>query len=239
MDLLRSEPSIRVTDLAERLGVARSTAHRLMASLIAHGFAVPDDVAQGYTAGEALHRLGVLAVERLRVRELAHPSLVALARQTGETCELAVLDGSDVLLIDVAEGTHSLRVVDPVGTRAPAHLTAVGKAMLASLTEVEFEERVDEVLEVRTPHSVDSRARLWEQLSEVRVRGYASAVSELGEDYVGVAAPVVGPDGTVVAGLTVALPVVRATEHFASVIGPDVVAAADGVAARLAEETTR
>lgn len=191
-------------------------------------------------AGEALHRLGVLAVERLRVRELAHSSLVALARQTGETCELAVLDGSDVLLIDVAEGTHSLRVVDPVGTRAPAHLTAVGKAMLASLTEVELEERVrDEVLEVRTPHSVGSRARLWEQLSEVRVRGYASAVSELGDDYVGVAAPVVGPDGTVVAGLTVALPVVRATEHFASTIGPHVVAAADGVAARLAEEATR
>ena len=236
-DLLRSEPPVRVAELADRLGVARSTAHRLMSSLMAHGFAEPDDAGQGYVAGAALLRLGALALDRLVVRELGHPSLVALARATGETCELAVLDGTEVLLVDVVEGTHTLRVVDPVGSRAPAHLTAVGKAMLAALPASEAGQRLDrDALEVRTSHSVGTRKELLKQLPQIRAQGYALAKMELGADYVGVAAPITGPDGTVVAGITVALPVIRATEDFASSIGPLVAAAAREVAGRLAAQ---
>ena len=233
-DLLRSKPSLRVAELADRLGVARSTAHRLMASLVSHGFAETDDAGQGYVAGAGFLRLGALALDRLVIRQVAHSSLVTLARTTGETCELALLDGVDVLLVDVVEGSHTLRVVDPVGSRAPAHLTAAGKAMLAALPEVEVEQLYDQdLLETRTKRSIGTRAELLEQLSRVRQMGYAEARTELGEDYVGVAAPVVGADGMVVGGITVALPVVRAAEDFASAIGPKVVAAAGEVASRL------
>ena len=237
-DLLRSQPTVRVADLADQLGVARSTAHRLMSSMISYGFAEPDEAGQGYIAGTALLRLGALALDRLTIRELAHPALTALARATGETCELALLDGAEVLLVDVVEGSHTLRVVDPVGSRAPAHLTAVGKAMLASLAPPRVEQIVDENLETRTPRSIGTRADLQAQLSRIRTEGYATAQMELGEDYVGVAAhiaaPAVGPNRGIVAGITVALPVVRATEDFASLIGPRVVAAAGEVASRLA-----
>lgn len=230
-DLLRSQPSIRVSELADRLGVARSTAHRLVSSLVAHGFAEPDDASQGYVPGAVLLRLGALALDRLAVRKVAHSSLVALAATTGETCELAVLDGVEVLLLDVVEGSHSLRVVDPVGSRAPAHLTAVGKAILAALPAADFDELFgQDALETRTRRSISARTELLEQLSKVRTQGYASAEMELGEGYVGVAAPVIGPDGKVVAGITVALPSVRAADDFASAIGPKVAAAAREVA---------
>lgn len=237
-DLLRSEPTVRVADLADRLGVARSTAHRLMSSLVSYGFAEPDDAGQGYIAGAALLRLGALALDRLTIRELAHPSLVALARTTGETCELALLDGVDVLLIDVIEGSHTLRVVDPVGSRAPAHLTAVGKAMLATLPVPRLEQLLDhEELETRTRRSIATRTELLRQLSKIRAQGYASAEMELGDDYVGVAAPIAGPDAGpeagIVAGITVALPAVRASGDFASLIGPSVVAAAGEISTRL------
>ncbi|MFJ9565254.1 IclR family transcriptional regulator [Streptomyces fuscichromogenes] len=236
LDLLRLKPSIRVTDLADRLSVARSTAQRLMSSLVSHGLAIADDAGQGYAAGATLLRLGALALDRLTVREVAHPSLVSLARVTGETCELAVLDGAEVLLVDVVEGTHTLRVVDPVGSRAPAHLTAVGKAMLASLPVADLERLlVEEDLEVRMLRSIGTRAELVEQLVRVRADGYASAQMELGDDYVGVAAPVLGPCGGIVAGVTVALPVVRATEDFAATIGPMVAAAGREIGRRLAD----
>ncbi|MGW5691536.1 IclR family transcriptional regulator [Streptomyces asiaticus] len=236
LDLLRSEPSIRVTDLADQLGVARSTAQRLMSSLISHGLAIPHDAGQGYAAGAALLRLGARALDRLTVREVAHPSLVTLARVTGETCELAVLDGAEVLLVDVVEGAHTLRVVDPVGSRAPAHLTAVGKAMLASLPVAELKRLLaEEDLEVRAQRSIGTRAELAKQLVQVRADGYASAQMELGDDYVGVAAPVLGPHGEIAAGLTVAIPAIRATEDFAATIGPKVAVAGREIGRRLAE----
>ena len=236
LDLLRSEPSIRMTDLADRLGVARSTAQRLLSSLISHGLAIADDAGQGYAAGAALLRHGALALDRLTGRDVAHPSLVSQARVTGETCELAVLDGAEVLLVDAVEGTHTLRVVDPVGSRAPAHLTAVGKAMLAALPEAELERLLGEGdLEVRMLQSIGTRAELAKQLVRVRADGYASAQRELGDDYVGVAAPVLGPRGRIVAGVTVALPVIRATEGFATTIGPMVAAAGREIGRRLAE----
>lgn len=237
LHMLRSNGPMKVTELAEALGIARSTAHRMVAILQSHGFASVDE-GQRYSTGPALLRLGASAISGLGVRRVARPVLSSLARATGETCELAILDGTDVLLIDVAEGTQSLRVVDELGGRAPAHLTAAGKAILAALPRARLNLLYDgREYETVTPYSINSRLSLDEELDRVRSDGFASVRMELGVEYVGVAAAIRLPIGNDPAAITIALPALRADEDFASSLGPVVSAAASAITTYVAEES--
>lgn len=233
LDMLRSRGPLRVTEVAEALGIARSTAHRMLSILQSHGFAAADEKL-GYYVGPTLMRLGASALAAQDVRRAARPILRALARATGETCELAILDGTSVLLVDIAEGTQVLRVVDELGERAPAHLTAAGKAMLANLSEKRLDELyAGQVLEAVTPYSISSRRALNQELRRVRRDGFASVKMELGLEYVGVAAAIRQLESAQPAAITVALPTLRADEDFATKLGRVVAAAAVEIARRL------
>src|SRR3954468_18895889 len=130
--LLQQEGPMRITDAAERLGVSRSTAHRLLGMLVYRDFAeqLPD---RRYGPGP-LMRGGALPSEPVaRLRELALPHLQRLVDELGETTNLMVLTGPDVRFVATVECEHVLRVGDRTGRSLPAHLTSGGKALLATL----------------------------------------------------------------------------------------------------------
>ncbi|MEU2348747.1 IclR family transcriptional regulator [Modestobacter sp. NPDC049651] len=206
---LRERPVLRVSECAAELGVARSTAHRLLAMLEHHGFLRRDPASRSYRAGDALLSIGLAAISTLDIRDRARPFLHALRDQLGETVSLVLLEGRDVRFVDAAEATRALRVGGQVGLRLPAHATSAGKAVLAGLPPEQLAQLYPDDVLPGTPPT--TRADLETALAEVRRSGYAVAYNESDVEIgaVGVRIPE-GPDH-VRAALAVAAPASRLT----------------------------
>lgn len=174
--MLRERKLIRVSEAARDLGIAPSTAHRLLAMLVHYGFVRHDPVTRGYIAGQALIDVGLAAVRHIDIRQHARPYLERLSNETGETVHLTTLDGQDVLFLDAVEcSRQALRASERTGTRLPANCTAAGKAILATLPPDELADalRTGKRLPSLTDKSIVRRSDLDEELRQVHKRGYA------------------------------------------------------------------
>jgi IclR family transcriptional regulator, acetate operon repressor len=199
--LLQQEGAMRVTDVAARIGVSVSTAHRLLGMLVYRDFAeqLPD---RRYAAGPVLRRGPVQQSSVARLREVALPHLRRLVDAVGETANVMVLAGSDVRFVATVESDQVLRVGDRTGRTLPAHLTSGGKAVLAALGADGLAAALGELHE-------DAVAQVARELSAVRRRGFAvnDQATEPGLIAVGVAVPPSG--GVAGAALSVAAPTAR------------------------------
>ncbi len=225
--MLRDRDSIGVTEVSERLGVARSTAHRLLAMLQHHGFVQQDPVRKKYVAGPALLEVGLAALRDLDIRAHARPSLERLVAEIGETAHLVVLQETSVLFLDCVEGQMALRAGSRTGKTLPAHCTAAGKALLAELSE----ERVRELypkerLSTLTPRSIATRTALVKELEAVRKRGYATNDSESEENLQAVAVAIRDAGGRARAAITVAAPDYRMSSEQVRTVADAIVRAA-------------
>ncbi len=209
LELAEADGPLAVTELARRLEVAPSTAYRLLATLVAHGFAVQVPALRQYRAGPALSRLGRKSLlDDVRLREAGRPVLERLAAQTGETTHLAVLDGGDAIGVDHVESPQPVAVRHPVGSRVPAHATAVGQALVAHLPEM-AQALVAAGLTAYTRHTI-TEARAFERaLRDIRRRGYAINLRQWHRDTAGVAAPVLDSSGAPLASLGISGPASR------------------------------
>jgi DNA-binding IclR family transcriptional regulator len=217
LKLFRDTPRVRLSEASEHLGVAHSTAHRLMAMLAYHGFVRQEPGSRAYVAGPALVEIGLAAVRELDIRLHARPVLESLAASLGETVHLVVLEGGNVRYLDAVESPRALRVAARTGSALAANCTASGKALLAELPDAEvaaiFADQ--ETLTALTSRSITSCARLLAELREVRARGYAVNIEESEEGVATVAVAVRGPRGAPsaapAAALAVSGPVSRMT----------------------------
>ena len=193
--LFRDTPRVRLSEASEHLGVAHSTAHRLMAMLAYHGFVRQEPGSRAYVAGPALVEIGLAAVRELDIRLHARPVLESLAASLGETVHLAVLEGGNVRYLDAVESPRALRVASRTGSALAANCTASGKAMLAELPDAEVSAIFagQDTLTALTGRSITSCARLLAELREVRARGCAVNVEESEEGVASVAVAVRGP----------------------------------------------
>jgi DNA-binding IclR family transcriptional regulator len=184
--LLQQEGAMRVTDVAARLGVSVSTAHRLLGMLVYRDFAeqLPD---RRYGPGPVLQRGPVQQASVATLREVALPHLRALVEAVGETANVMVLAGTDVRFVATVESDQVLRVGDRTGRTLPAHLASGGKAVLATLPRDELAALLDSLDE-------SAAARLRRELARVRRRGFAvnDQETEAGLSAVGVAVPPAG-----------------------------------------------
>ncbi len=167
--LFREQPRVRLTDACKYLGVAHSTAHRLLAMLAHHGFVQQEPVTRAYVAGPALVEVGLAVVGSLNVREQARPAMEELAAETGETVHLGALEGTQVRYVDGLESERALRVVARTGTLAPAHCTSLGKALLAQMTDEQVARLYPtsaEPFAARTEKSITTQARLLKEVGQ-------------------------------------------------------------------------
>lgn len=173
--MFREQPTVGVSEASRALGVARSTAHRLLGTLQYHGFVTQDHESRAYRPGAALLEFGLAVMRDTGLRSVARPSIEALAAAVDETVHLAVLVDTDVLFVDSVETTRAVRVGSRVGARLPAHLTSLGKAILASVPR----ERLlslypaDE-LPGGAPNSIVRREDLFAELDRIAADGYAT-----------------------------------------------------------------
>jgi IclR family transcriptional regulator, acetate operon repressor len=219
--LFREQPRVRLTDACKYLGVAHSTAHRLLAMLAHHGFVQQEPVTRAYIAGPALVEVGLAVVGSLNVREQARPMMEELAAETGETVHLGVLEGDQVRYVDAVESERALRVVARTGTLVPAHCTSLGKALLAQLTDQQVAALYPtsaEPFAAQTERSITTQAKLMKEVSRTRARGYAVNTGET-EDDVGSVAVAFRDFAGRPAAIAVAAPTSRLTTPRISHIG--------------------
>ena len=198
-----SRMELGVADLARAVGVHKSTASRLAAALERTGFLAR--AGKRYRLGVEIIRLGSLALRSFDLVATMQPAMEKLSQRTGETVNLAVPDGADVLNVAEVPSTYILSSSGGwIGRRTRPHAVANGKVLLAYGAL-----RPPEALERYTPRTITSMDELTAELAGVRRDGYATAVAELEEGLVAVAAPVFGPAGTCVAALSITGPEYR------------------------------
>lgn len=181
--LFNDRPAIRVADAGRHLGVARSTAHRLLAMLAQFGFVAQDARSRAYHAGPALVAIGTSVTADEDIRIAVRPHLEALVSTFGETVHVCTLRGNDIAFLAGVESSKALRAGDRSGTLLPAHATSAGKALLAVLGDAAVRERFpNEALPALTRRTIRSRTALLRELQQIRERGFAinNAESEAG-----------------------------------------------------------
>jgi IclR family transcriptional regulator, acetate operon repressor len=203
----RDHPSLAVRESAELLGVAPSTAHRLLTTMQASGFVVQDSATRRYSAGPALVAVALASLQRIDVGRVARPHLTALAAEIRETVSLGVAEGATVRFIDSVEGPEVVRVSSRTGVAVPAHSSAAGKVLLAGLGREELLRLYPaNRLQRRTSRTIGSRVLLFEELEEVRRLGYATSLEESAPGLAAVAVGIGDPRGRVIAALAVSVP---------------------------------
>ena len=206
--------TVTVSQIARQLGIHRSNASRLAATLCDLGFLSRTDSPGRYRLGPQLPRLARLAGEPDEAVRRAREPLRRLVAATGETGQVAVLDGTEVVTVVVIDGWHTVRAHTVERARFPAHCTALGKALLSGLDEECLRARFgSRALAGRTARSITRLDRLCRELDVVRRRGYAVDDEEYEPGLRCVAAPVRDADGVVVASLGLSGPVARLTDE--------------------------
>jgi DNA-binding IclR family transcriptional regulator len=193
-------------ELAEEIGVHKTTVLRLLRTLASHHF-VRRDGPRHYRLGSALFDLANQALEGHDVRRGSHDALAALNHSTGHTVHLASYEDGEVVYIDKFEGHHSVRMYSRIGKRAPLHCTAVGKVLVAAMPPARREELARSLdYPVLTPNTITSPEAYLEELTKVIDRGYAVDNAEH-EDFIHcIAAPVRGTGGEVLAAASMSVP---------------------------------
>ena len=203
----RGRTVIGIGEMAQHLGMHRSTASRLAATLASAGYLEVAGEAGRYRLSGKLAALGDLVAGDDRIRQAALPALNDLVKLLGETGHLAVLEGDEAVTVEIVDGWHTVRMHSWVGKRSPAHCSSMGKALLAGLSDGEIDARYpDGVLERRTDTTITDREELKRHLAAIRAGGYALDEGELEPHLCCVAAPVFDRGGAVVASISVSGP---------------------------------
>jgi IclR family acetate operon transcriptional repressor len=198
---------VALSDLAESSGLPLPTIHRIMRTLVSSGY-VRQQPSRRYALGPRLIRLGETASRALGA--WARPYLSELTDSTGETSNMAVLDGEQIVYVSQVPSQHSMRMFTEVGRRVDAHATAVGKAMMANLPEESVTQMLTRAgMPPQTERTITSLDRMHEELALVRKNGYAL---DDGEQEVGVRCYAVAvPNAPAGAAISISGPEARMT----------------------------
>ncbi len=230
LEVLAGSPEpMRLSAVALRLGMQKSTAHRVLGALTQLGYVEQVEATSCYRATLRLWEMGVGVLAEHPVKRAAAPFLEALHRATGETVSLTVLAGDDVLYLDKIISPRPIRFTSRVGSRAPAPLTAGGKAMLAHAPDAKaIVRRALPRISAKRRIDVDAFMR---ELEQVRARGYAVSTFSVG--VVSVASAVLARSGEAAAALSVSAPAERLSAKKRAQIVEHVMAASANIAERV------
>jgi DNA-binding IclR family transcriptional regulator len=203
------ERDISLGDLADRVGLPKSSVHRLLCTLVAHGFVDRDPVTRRYTLGIRLFELGSAAIHERGLYGAAQPLLEELSRSTGQTCHLAVLSGTEAVYVYKVDGPANITMSSRVGGRAPCHATSIGKVLIAWAPDELVADVRAQPMRAFTPQTITSVAAFDAELARVRAQGYALDLEEYSEGLHCAAAAVRDQTGRVTSALGIAGPRAR------------------------------
>jgi IclR family acetate operon transcriptional repressor len=211
LEALAGADDLGVSEIAAKTGLVPSTAHRLLGTLVARGYASQNPTTGRYLLGYKMLELTSGVQDRLgRLRGAARPHLEAIQEETGETTNLVVLEGRDVVYIESVSGTRSVRLHTEVGRSIPAHTSGAGKALLAWRDPGDVATLLDGApLAPSTPRTLTTLDELQDDLAKIRRRGYATDNEEHELGVACVATPVLDGAGRAIAAISVSGPISR------------------------------
>ncbi len=226
-------PAWSASDLAEAVGLNRTTVYRLLTALESVEYVARDPATDTYRLGSGLIALGARAQRANPARELARPELEALAAATGETATLELLSDGEMVIIDEIPGAHVTSGSQHIGSRWPVYATSTGKAILAHLPPDELRRLLAGPFRPLTPSTITGGDQMRACLAGVRRHGYAVAAEELELGFVAVGAALCAAGGRPLAAISLGGTRTRLTEERVPEIGRLVRAAAGRISHQL------
>jgi DNA-binding IclR family transcriptional regulator len=217
LDLVADRGSMPFIEIAERLELPKSSAHALLRTMEARGYLALDPVTKTYRLGSRIWELAQAFHEVEDLRTLMKPLMDRLVERTGETVQLASLDGISAVYLGLSESPHPMKLTSRAGARLPAYTSAIGKALLAELEPEEARARLEgATFEKLTEHTITSVEDLLAELERVRRQGYSVDNEEFAVGLRCVAMPVRDLDGKPVAAISVSMPTPRYSRKAAA-----------------------
>jgi DNA-binding IclR family transcriptional regulator len=233
--LLGERSQVRVADAAKELGVAPSTAHRLLQMLLFYGFVRQEEVSKAYVPGPAWVTMGLQGVRDLDIRRVARAELQALVDSIGETVQLLTLQpGGQVVCLDAIEGPSVVRAAGRLGAVLPAQATAGGRVLLAGLTPQRLNQLRLNPTDPDLPlNKFRTRAALDKELAKIRKEGFGVQRDELEPGVSAIAAPISGVGGDASFAIDVVMPSSRLRDEDVESIAKSAIEAAERISAHL------
>jgi IclR family acetate operon transcriptional repressor len=230
LEVLADGEGMSLTELAEAAGQSPATTYRVLSTFEAHGMVEVQPATQLWFVGQEAFRIGSAFLGRTNLVEQARGVMRELMAATGETANLAIADGGQVVFISQVETHEPIRAFFRPGTRGPIHASGIGKALLAYHAPEAVERIVREQgLPAFTPHTITGRERLLREMAEVRARGWAMDDEERTEGMRCIAAPIFNEFREAVAGISISGPTQRMAQRPSEELGRQVRAAADRI----------
>jgi IclR family acetate operon transcriptional repressor len=205
---------LALSEICYRVDLPKTTVFRYLQTLCACGFLMHDPNTDLYRIGLRVWELGQSVHEPLRIREIALPAMRELRDRFNETVNLGVLDGLDVVYLEIIESRRSLRMQAQLGGRDPVYSTALGKAVLAFKHEDQWPLHLPRELAPRTERTVTAPDKLRQSLVRVRECGYAFDDEENEDGARCIAAPIVNHAGQVLAAISLSAPASRMSDRL-------------------------
>jgi len=211
LELLADKQELSVSDVAKALEFNRASSHRFLATLMDLGY-VEKSTDNRYRLAFKIMEMGLMMANRIEVRQVARPFMQKLSANFNETVNLGYFDRGDVLHVDKIDSREILRIDSPLGSRAPAYCTALGKVFLAFLPQEELDTFLAGVkLKPQGPNTITSRKKLLEELKIIRQQHVAVDNEELSAGLRCVAAPIFDHTGRANYAISISGPLVRHT----------------------------
>jgi len=202
----------------------KSTVHRLLVTLEEKGFVERDMSTGAYHLGINMLQMAYLTLEHNDLRQVADRYLHQLSEQHRETVNLSILDGADVIYLDVVESPQRVKLAAAIGQRLPAFCTASGKAILAFSPDEVVQQVLERSMPRYTQNTLVSQESFYEDLNLTRARGFALSLQEFEEGINAIAVPILDIHDQPIASIAVAGPSFRLTHERMIEIGPQIIA---------------
>jgi IclR family acetate operon transcriptional repressor len=230
LDLVASADGAALTDLSDQSGMAPSTVHRLLTSLAGHGMVTHDAETGAWTIGLKAFEIGNAFLRFRKLGTISRPFLKQLMEHSGETANIGIEDGGDVVFISQVESHAPMRAFFRPGRRGPIHASGIGKAILSTWDDAAIERLLSPRPLTRfTGKTRDTLAKLLTDIESIRTRSWSIDDEEHTLGMRCIAAPIFNEYGEAIAGISVSGPAVRLPDETLEALGPVVRAAADGV----------
>lgn len=227
------EPTLTLSEISNRLGIPKSTAHNILTTLLSQGY-IEKVAGDSYALGTAIIALTQGIRVNVELRDRAAPLVRELADTCRESVYLTVKDGDTALYIYAIESSRRLRARSAVGDRALLHCTSVGKSILATLPEEEVAEIIARVgLPAFTPNTITEIDVLWSELEKTRERGYAIDNQEHELSTFCLGAPIFDNLGRVIGACSISGSDQEIIRSRIDVLAPEVVATAEEISRRM------
>jgi IclR family acetate operon transcriptional repressor len=219
-----------LTDLSLTIGVPTATTHRILTTLQKHGFVSFNEDRQDWSIGIEAYRTGAAFMNRVNLTEVSRPVMRALMEKTGETANLAIPDGSEVVFVGQVETRNPIRAFFARGTRTSMHASGTGKAILSQYSEDTLNKLLlSSGLTPFTDNTLTAPADLFADLAETRARGYSFDREERFKGMSCIGSVIYDEHGEPCAGVSISGPSTRFDEHRVPELGATVAEAAQEI----------